>query len=158
MKWTPATVGCDTARSVPLSSPANVNVPVDVLLTWHVDAGIPNDWESTAATWGAPEALPDDLHHVRAVYEGTTVGVHLATVRPTGRVMSVWCGVDEAWRRQGLAQRLVARHRQWAEPRPFRAHTPAMCRAMLVARLKAGFEVVGSFTDADGDVVMILEA
>lgn len=147
-------------RSVPLTSPADVSAPIDVLLTWHEGTGLPEDWSSTVATWPGevPRALPDVLHHARAIHDGVTVGVHVGSTRRDGQLQSVWCAVAPEWRGRGLAQRLVARHLRWAarHDRPHvRAHTPAHCPAMLVANLKAGLAVVGSFTDADGVVYVI---
>ncbi|MEO0600659.1 MAG: GNAT family N-acetyltransferase, partial [Myxococcota bacterium] len=107
------------------------------------------------------ELSPDAaLHHTRAIHDGRTVGVHVASTRRDGMLQGVWCAVDPAWRRRGLAQRLVARHVRWAGQHDrlrIRAHTPADCAAMLVANLKAGLSVVGSFTDADGAVFVIFQ-
>jgi len=133
-----------------------------VLVTWHEDWGIPDDWAQTVASWpgGVPPDVHRDVHHVRAIHDGATVGIHLATARREGQLSTAWCAVDPAWRGRGLAQRLVARHLRWALDHArarVRAHTPAACRPMLVANLKAGFELVGSFTDADGEVYVIFQ-
>ncbi len=149
-------------RSVPLTSPAEVSTPIDVLVTWHEGAGLPEDWGATVATWpdaGGLVVPGGPLHHARAIHDGTTVGVHVASTRRDGQLHSVWCAVAPEWRGRGLAQRLVARHWRWGaqHERPvLRAHTPAECPAMLVVHLKAGLSVLGSFTDADGVVFVIL--
>ncbi|MEN0064008.1 MAG: GNAT family N-acetyltransferase [Myxococcota bacterium] len=147
-----------------LSSPATPTAPVDVLLTWHESTGFPVDWPETVERW--PEPVPDPsvlatVHHARAEYEGVTIGVHLATPRRDGQLQTVWCGVAPEWRGRGVAQRLIARHLRWAAEQgryDVRAHTPAGCPAMVVANLKVGFEIVGSFSDPAGAVVVILQA
>jgi len=161
MEWTPAVVRIDTAKEPPLSSPAEVRAPIDVLLTWHEDVGIPSDWDRTVARWPEPApGLPPEVHHTRAVHDGVTVGVHVGSIRRDAQLHTLWCAVHPAWRGRGIAQRLVARHVAWAFAdgrRVVRAHVRAAYRAMLIAGLKVGFDVIGSFTDADGDVILILE-
>lgn len=151
-RWSPA-----------LTSPADVSAPIDVLVTWNEGWGLPPDWDQTVASWPerVPEELPGDLHHTRAIHDGTTVGVHVASARRPGQLHGVWCAVDPAWRRRGLAQRLIARHIRWATDHDrlhVRSHTRAACIPMLVANLKAGLGVVGSFTAADGEVLVIFQA
>lgn len=137
-----------------------------MVLSWDIAPGWPEDWASTVAQWPGrgprdEEIDPAQVHMVRATHAGTTVGVHLAVLRRTGQMQSLWCAVDPAWRGRGVAQRLISHHLAWAASEgrhDVRAHTPAACPAMIVANLKSGFEVAGSFTDPSDEVILILQA
>jgi GNAT superfamily N-acetyltransferase len=69
-----------------------------------------------------------------------------------------WLGaVDPAWRRGGVARRLMDLQHDWADREGYRSietRTRASNRAMIILNLRSGFRIVGVETDRHGEIVV----
>jgi predicted GNAT superfamily acetyltransferase len=69
-------------------------------------------------------------------------------------------GVDELRRNQGIAAELLIRQHDFARTSGYRTiqtRTKNKWRNMLLLNIKKGFDVIGTYTDSDGEPKIILE-
>lgn len=95
-----------------------------------------------------------------AVAEDRVVGYKFGYEDSPGRFYSWIGGVNPAWRRQGIARRLMDRQHEWARQRGYprvRTHTANEHRNMLLLNIVAGFDVIGTLINHKGEGRIILE-
>ena len=69
-------------------------------------------------------------------------------------------GVDDAYREQGIATKLMERQHHHLKEKGYRVvrtHTKNRWRSMLLLNIKSGFDVIGAYTDTAGEAKIILE-
>lgn len=69
-------------------------------------------------------------------------------------------GVDKKYRNLGIASGLMERQHAYAKASGYRAvqtHTKNKWRNMLLLNIKNGFDVIGTYTDGEGEPKIILE-
>lgn len=92
--------------------------------------------------------------------EGTPVGFKIGYRQDPHTYYSWLGGVLPEYRRQGIAEKLMARQHAWAKEQGYRriqTKTMNRWRSMLVLNIKSGFDVIGTYVGADGVVRIILE-
>lgn len=72
-----------------------------------------------------------------------------------------WLGcVDYAYRNQGIASKLMEKQHQYVRDCGYKAvqtKTKNKWRSMLILNIKNGFDVIGTYTDDEGEPKIILE-
>lgn len=69
-------------------------------------------------------------------------------------------GVDESYRHQGIARRLMERQHEYARQESYnavRTHTKNKWRSMLLLNIQSGFDIIGIYMDDTGEPKIILE-
>lgn len=69
-------------------------------------------------------------------------------------------GVDPEYRNNGIASKLMYLQHQWCEKQQYNAvqtKTKNKWRNMLILNLKHGFDIIGTYTDSNGDPKIILQ-
>lgn len=69
-------------------------------------------------------------------------------------------GVDENYRNKGVASKLMNKQHQYLKERGYKmiqTKTKNKWRSMLVLNIKNGFDVIGTYTDREGEPKIILE-
>lgn len=69
-------------------------------------------------------------------------------------------GVDAEYRDRGIASELMTQQHLYAKDRGYsvvQTHTKNKWRNMLILNLKSGFDVIGTFTDREGEPKIIME-
>lgn len=94
-------------------------------------------------------------------HEGATlVGYKLGHERRPDSFSSWLGGVGVAWRRRGVAARLLELQHAWCREQGYatiRTKTKNTWRAMLLLDIRSGFDVIGAYTDERGEPKLILE-
>lgn len=88
------------------------------------------------------------------------VGYKMGYLRKKGHFYS-WLGcVNPNYRRQGIAENLMQQQHDWCRQKAFqtiRTQTRNQWRDMLILNLRHGFNIIGTLTNADGVIVIVLE-
>jgi len=69
-------------------------------------------------------------------------------------------GVDDSFRKQGIASALMKAQHEWCRLQGYervQTRTKNQWREMLILNLRHGFDVIGTFTDDKGEPKIILE-
>ncbi|WP_420913228.1 GNAT family N-acetyltransferase [Indiicoccus explosivorum] len=100
------------------------------------------------------------LHIVTASDEQTIVGYKIGYALNREQFYSWLGGVDPEYRSRGIASELMDRQHQHAKASGYRSiqtQTKNKWRDMLILNLKHGFDVIGTYTDSEGEPKIILE-
>ncbi|WP_231893415.1 GNAT family N-acetyltransferase [Rossellomorea aquimaris] len=69
-------------------------------------------------------------------------------------------GVDAEYRNQGIASRLIEQQHQHVKEMGYKSvqtKTKNKWRSMLILNIKSGFDIIGTYTDHEGETKIILE-
>ncbi len=69
-------------------------------------------------------------------------------------------GVAAGYRKQGIASALMERQHRYLKEQGYafvRTHTKNKWRSMLLLNIRSGFDVIGTYTDKEGEPKIILE-
>jgi GNAT superfamily N-acetyltransferase len=69
-------------------------------------------------------------------------------------------GVDPAYRRRGIGSKLMTMQHEWLRKHGYKivtTQTKNKWRAMLLLKLRHGFDIIGTFTDEKGEPKIILQ-
>jgi predicted GNAT superfamily acetyltransferase len=95
-----------------------------------------------------------------ALHEGAVIGYKLG-YRRNREVFYSWLGgVLPEQRRRGVARELLQRQHAWCRSQGYRrvrTDTTNAFRDMLLLNLRAGFDVIGTFHDAERGLTIMLE-
>ena len=87
-------------------------------------------------------------------------GFKLGYERKPNHYYSWMGGVDPEFRGQGIAKALMVAQHEWLQSQGYQAirtHCKNQWMDMLMLNLKFGFQVIGTFTDDEGETKIILE-
>ncbi|MBN6206585.1 GNAT family N-acetyltransferase [Ralstonia pickettii] len=69
-------------------------------------------------------------------------------------------GVDKGYRKRGIASTLMERQHRFLKEKGYatvRTHTKNKWRSMLILNIQSGFDIIGTYTDKEGEPKIILE-
>ena len=95
-----------------------------------------------------------------AVHDGRVVGYKIGYQDRKSRFYSWLGGVYPEYRSHGIASELMLRQHEWCKCQGYavvRTQTKNKWRSMLILNLRLGFDVVGTYTDENGEPKIILE-
>ncbi|MCB0384710.1 MAG: GNAT family N-acetyltransferase [Bdellovibrionales bacterium] len=95
-----------------------------------------------------------------ALSENEVVGFKLGYERKPGHYYSWMGGVDPDHRGRGIARALMEAQHSWLKSggyKGLRTHTKNQWQEMIILNLKCGFQIIGTFTDDEGDTKVIME-
>lgn len=95
-----------------------------------------------------------------AIHEKRIVGYKIGYALNPEQFYSWLGGVDKVYRNYGIASCLMKRQHQYAENSGYQViqtKTKNNWRSMLLLNIKNGFDVIGTYTDQDGEIKIILE-
>lgn len=100
------------------------------------------------------------FHVAVAIHEQQVVGFKVGYQDRMSRFYSWLGGVDPDFRRRGIASALMQAQHTWCQERGYRlirTQTKNTWREMLLLNIQSGFDVIGTYTDEDGQPKIILE-
>ena len=95
-----------------------------------------------------------------ALKEDKVVGYKIGYALNREQFYSWLGGVDAEYRNQGIASRLMEQQHQHVKKMGYKAlqtKTKNKWRSMLILNIKSGFDIIGTYTDHDGETKIILE-
>jgi GNAT superfamily N-acetyltransferase len=95
-----------------------------------------------------------------AMDDGKAVGYKIGYPRKARRFYSWLGGVDPDYRKLGIASTLMRLQHDWCKQQGFitiRTHTKNKWREMLILNLRHDFDIIGTWTDSQGEPKIILE-
>lgn len=95
-----------------------------------------------------------------ALTHGRVVGYKIGYQDRKTRFYSWLGGVNPEYRGQGIASELMVRQHAWCKNQGYsviRTQTKNTWRSMLILNLRHGFDVIGTYTDKNGEPKIILE-
>src|SRR5690606_33178693 len=90
-----------------------------------------------------------------AIHEKRIVGYKIGYALNPEQFYSWLGGVDKVYRNYGIASCLMKRQHQYAENSGYQViqtKTKNNWRSMLLLNIKNGFDVIGTYTDQDGEI------
>ncbi|MCB0365476.1 MAG: GNAT family N-acetyltransferase [Bdellovibrionaceae bacterium] len=88
------------------------------------------------------------------------VGFKLGYERKPGHYYSWMGGVDPDYRGKGIARALMEFQHSWLKSEGYkglRTQTKNQWQEMIILNLKSGFQIIGTFTDDEGETKIIME-
>ncbi len=101
-----------------------------------------------------------NLHIAAAFLDDELIGYKIGYERKDKHFYSWLGGVDPRHRKKGIGQALLLEQHDWCTREGYhtiRTHTKNRFKNMLILNLKNGFDVIGTFTDQQGEPKIILE-
>lgn len=101
-----------------------------------------------------------NLLAVVAVEEGVVSGFKLGYEQPEGVFYSWLGGVHPQFQQRGVAMKCMTAQHEWCKQQGYsrvRTYGRNERKAMLIVNLKAGFDIISTFTDAKGRHKIVFE-
>ncbi|WP_027409666.1 GNAT family N-acetyltransferase [Anoxybacteroides tepidamans] len=101
-----------------------------------------------------------NLLTIIALDQGKIVGFKMGYEFDPRKFYSWLGGVDEMYRHQGIASKLMEMQHNYLREHGYRivqTKTKNKWRAMLILNIKHGFDIIGTYTDEKGEPKIILE-
>ena len=101
-----------------------------------------------------------NLLAVIALEEGIVAGFKLGYEQPDGVFYSWLGGVHPQFQQRGVAMKCMTAQHEWCKKHGYsrvRTYGRNEKKAMLIVNLKAGFEIISTFTDAKGRHKIVFE-
>lgn len=134
---------------------------------------IESDWykrmcllHSTIFTTQSPDSISEELSSrpkcliLVALDDDHVVGYKIGYQDRNTRFYSWLGGVCAKYRGKGIASELMLRQHEWCRSQGYtavRTQTKNKWRSMLILNLRYGFDVIGTYTDEQGEPKIILE-